>query len=67
MMLYAPSRVSSAWKLVLVNKELRMASPLETPVPKNIVDVMHMGYIMHMVHIVYKIRAMHMSELQSSM
>ena len=50
-----------------------MASPLETPVPKNVVDVMHMGYIMHMVlvmhmvYIVYKICAMHMSELQSSM
>ncbi|KAA6427820.1 MAG: hypothetical protein FRX49_02483 [Trebouxia sp. A1-2] len=44
MILYAPSRASSTWKLVLVNKELRMANPHDTPVPENTVVFMHMPY-----------------------
>lgn len=51
MILYAPSRASSTWKLVLVNKELRMANPHDTPVPENTVVFMHMVHIVHMVHV----------------
>lgn len=52
MMLYAPSRVSSTWKLVLVNKQLRMANPLDTPAPGGTVVFMHMVHIIHKGHVV---------------
>lgn len=58
--------------MVLVNKELRMASPLDTPVPAGIVDVMlmvlqmHMVLVMHMLHVMHIVHVMQMSQLQSS-
>jgi len=49
-----------------------MASPLDTPVPEGIVDVMlmvlqmHMVLVMHMLHVKHIVHVMQMSQLQSS-
>ncbi len=49
-----------------------MASPLDTPVPAGIVDVMlmvlmmHMVLVMHMLHVKHIVHVMQMSQLQSS-